>query len=264
MATRISVSAIATTPVKGLRIDQRPEGVVEQGGLRGDRRFYLVDDRGRMVNGKHSGALNEVRATLEEQEGERRILTLTFPDGAVVSGETQQLGQELQTRFFSRPRQARLIEGPFSAALSEHVGESLRLVVAADGSSAVDRGAQGALSVISRASLAALAREGDVKGVDGRRFRMSIELEGARAFEEDEWMGREVRIGRARVAVSGHVGRCIVTSRHPETGVVDLPTLDLLRTMRVGAVTTEPLALGVFSSVLEGGPVKVGDGVELL
>ena len=263
MATRISVAAIATTPVKGLRVAQRPEGVVEQGGIRGDRRFYLVDDRGRMVNGKHSGALNEVTASLEE-EGERPTLTLTFPDGAVVSGDAQLRGEELQSRFFSRTRQARLVEGPFSAALSEHVGESLRLVEAADGSSAVDRGAQGAVSVISRASLAALAREGGIDGVDGRRFRMSIELEGARAFEEDEWMGRELRIGAARVLVSGHVGRCIVTSRHPETGVVDLPTLDLLRTLRAGAVTTEPLALGVFGSVLKGGPVKVGDGVELL
>jgi uncharacterized protein YcbX len=135
----------------------------------------------------------------------------------------------------------------------KHLGAVNEVMAEADGGSAVDRGEKGALSVISRASLGELAREAGVGSVDGRRFRMSIELEGACAFEEDEWMGREVLIGAARVVLGGHVGRCIVTSRHPEIGVVDLPTLDHLRSLRAGAATTEPLALGVYGSVLEGG-----------
>ena len=30
----------------------------------------------------------------------------------------------------------------------------------------------------------------------------------------------------------GHVGRCLITSRDPDTGTVDLPTLDILREYR--------------------------------
>lgn len=255
----IRVAGLATTPVKGLRVAARSQVLLERGGVRGDRRFFLVDDRARMVNGKHLGALNTVEAALDEQE---QRLTLAFPDGGVVSG-TLERGPELQATFFSRPRAARLLLGPFSAALSEHAGEPLRLAELADGRPAVDRGEQGAATIISRASLAALAQAAEEHEIDSRRFRMTIELTGVDAHEEDGWIGREVTIGEARVVLRGHVGRCIVTSRHPESGEVDLPTLDLLRSYRDGADTTEPLAFGVYGAVRREGVVCVGDEVGL-
>src|SRR6202043_1686361 len=110
----------------------------------------------------------------------------------------------------------------------------------------IDRGARGAVTMISRASLDSLARAAGERAIDARRFRMSIELAGAEPHEEDRWVGRELTVGEARILVEGHVGRCIVTSRHPETGELDLSTLELLREYRDGAATTEPLALGVY------------------
>jgi uncharacterized protein YcbX len=170
----------------------------------------------------------------------------------------------VQTRFYSRERTARTLLGGFSAALSEHAGQQLRIVESADGSAAVDRGEDGAVSMISQASLGSLARAAGEHEIDVRRFRMSVELAGAAAHEEDEWVGRELALGAARVHLRGHVGRCIVTSRHPDSGTLDLPTLDLLRGYREGADTTEPLAFGVYGAVLREGLVRVGDAVELL
>jgi uncharacterized protein YcbX len=92
---------------------------------------------------------------------------------------------------------------------------------------------------------------------------MSIELSGTAAHQEDAWIGRELALGGARVRVLGHVGRCIVTSRHPESGALDLPTLEILRDYRAGAETTEPLAFGVHGSVVGEGLVSVGDRAEL-
>ena len=43
------------------------------------------------------------------------------------------LGESLATRFFSFPREARLVEGPWSAAISDWVGRPLRLVEPAAG-----------------------------------------------------------------------------------------------------------------------------------
>jgi uncharacterized protein YcbX len=71
-------------------------------------------------------------------------------------------------------------------------------------------------------------------------------------------------LGAARVLWRGHVGRCIVTSRDPDSGVVDLPTLDILRVYRDGAGTTEPLAFGVHGAVLGAGLVRVGDHAEFI
>jgi uncharacterized protein YcbX len=252
------VTALSIAPVKGLRVANLQQLALGSSGALGDRRFYLVEQRGWMVNGKHSGALNTVEAELGEDER----LTLRFPDGSEVSAEVE-LGQTLQTRFHSRPRPARLVRGPFSAALSEHAGEQLRLVQAEDGSSAIDRGPEGGVSMISRASLATLAQAAGQPSLDARRFRMTVELDGVEPFAEDAWLDREVALGEAGVVLHGHVGRCIVTSRNPQSGAVDLPTLDLLRSFRSGLNTTEPLPFGVYGEVVRPGTVRVGDRVEV-
>jgi uncharacterized protein YcbX len=93
---------------------------------------------------------------------------------------------------------------------------------------------------------------------------MLIEIDGVQPHAEDGWVGHRVRIGEALVRFSGHVGRCLITSRHPETGKIDLPTLDILRDYRGGLETTEPLPFGVYGEVLEPGAVSAGDAVALV
>lgn len=44
----------------------------------------------------------------------------------------------------------------------------------------------------------------------------------------------------------------------PDSGAIDLPTLDLLGRYRREAATSEPLALGIYGEVLECGSVRVG------
>lgn len=250
------VTALTTTPVKGLRVIARSELTLEAWGAADNRRFYLVDERGRMINGKRLGALSTIVADYRRSD---RALTLTFPDGEVVNG-TVQLGEPIQTRFFSRAASARPVLGAWSGALSEHVGQPLRLVESVDGPG-VDRGRAGAVSLISQASLDGLARVAGAQHVDARRFRMLIEIDGVLAHAEDAWVGAQMRVGAALVRFGGHVGRCIVTSRHPESGLVDLPTLDLLRSYRADLDTTAPLPFGIYGEVLEGGLVAVGDAV---
>jgi hypothetical protein len=211
-----------------------------------------------MVNAKRSAALNQVVAELGA-DGE---LSLSFPDGGRVAGEPA-LGEPIEVRFYSLMRPARAIEGPFSGALSEHVGMPLRLVAFHPGRSSVDRGAQGAATILCRSSAEALAQAAGRDSIDTRRFRMTIELDGCEPFAEDGWIGRELRIGAARLRPMGHVGRCTVTTLDPDSGEVDLPTLDLLRELRGDAGTTEPLAIGVHCAVLEPGEVAVGDPVEI-
>jgi uncharacterized protein YcbX len=74
-------------------------------------------------------------------------------------------------------------------------------------------------------------------------------------------VGRRTRVGEAVIAWGGHVGRCLVTSRDPDTGQIDLPTLDILRDYRGHCATTEPLPFGIYGAVLEPGTARVGDPV---
>jgi uncharacterized protein YcbX len=190
-----------------------------------------------------------------------RRLELEFPDGHVVAGAVE-LGEAVATQFFSREAPARLVLGDWSEAITAYLGAPLRLVEA-DEHGAVDRGARGAVTIVSRASLDRLADEGALDGLDARRFRMLIEVDGVAAHAEDAWVGRVLDVGGARVRPRGHVGRCLITSRDPDTGVIDTSTLDLLRGYRGETHTTEPLPFGVYGEVVRPGTVSVGDPVAL-
>jgi uncharacterized protein YcbX len=72
-----------------------------------------------------------------------------------------------------------------------------------------------------------------------------------------------MRVGGALIAWGGHVGRCLITSRDPETAEIDLPTLDILGAYRSGVGATEPLPFGIYGRVLEPGVVSLGDPVAL-
>jgi hypothetical protein len=251
----VTVTGLAFTPVKGLRLRTVEALEVGERGVVGDRRFYVIDARDRMVNGKTMGELSAVVASVD---GDR--LELAFPDGRVVAEEVRD-GDPIRTRFYSLMREDRLVPGPWSAALSGHVGQPLRLVQVSPGRSAIDRGALGGVSVISRASLARLAGEADVDAIDVRRFRMTVEVDGIEAHAEDAWINHRVRIGDALVRVRGNIGRCLITSRDPDTGIIDLPTLDMLGRYRTETETTEPLPFGIHGEVLEPGRVALGDAV---
>jgi uncharacterized protein YcbX len=255
----ITVTGLATTPVKGTRLQSVGSVSLGRDGARDNRRFYVIDDRERMLNAKQLGALVSVVAEYRAEDGQ---LGLTFPGGDVVEGVVSR-GDSVQNRFFSRMTQARLVEGPWSAALSEYCGQPLRLAEADGDGSAVDRGRTGGATLISRASLGRLTSAAGVPDVDERRFRMLIEIDGVEAHEEDGWVGRRARVGGALISWDGHVGRCLVTSRDPDSGEIDLPTLDILREYRGDCATTEPLPFGIYGAVIEPGTVRVGDPVRL-
>lgn len=255
------IAWIAFTPVKGLRLRSLREAVLVEDGIPGDRAFFLVDGDGTMVNAKRLGPLVTV---LADHDAEAGRLSLRFPDGREVAGAVE-LADPIPVRFYRMTLQAQPVGGPFSEALSAHAGAPLRLVAAPPRRSGVDRGRDGAVTLLSTASLERLQAEaGATEPVDPRRFRMTFGVDGvAEPHAEDGW--RDVRIGEALVRVRGNVGRCAVTTRNADSGVVDFQTLHHLAAYRHdGVETTEPLPFGVHARVLEPGRVRVGDPVEPL
>ena len=247
---------ISIAPVKGLALVHPDEVELGPAGVAGDRRFWLLDADGRLVNGKRHGSLMRVRA--EWNEATRR-LALAFPDGETVEGVVE-LGEPVDATLWGKPHPSRRVDGPWQEALSRYAGEPLTLLWSEAG--AVDRGVRGgAVTVVSRASLERLREEAGAEApVDGRRFRMLLEIDGVAAHEEDEWIGRRVQVGEAVVAPVGDVGRCAVTTKDPDTGVSDLDTLGALaRYRREGR--TEKLPFGIHGAVVVPGRVRVGDVV---
>jgi uncharacterized protein YcbX len=253
------VVRISIAPVKSLGLVHPEEVMLERGGVRGNRRFWLVDADGRLFNNKRNGPMVRVRTEWDEDAG---VLALTFPDGRRVEDKVE-LGDAVAATMYGYPHPSRRVIGPWEDAIAAHVGTPLTLLWAE--SHAVDRGHQGGtVSLVSRASLERLREEAGADApVDGRRFRMLFEIDGIAGHEEDEWLGAQVRVGEATIVLNGDVGRCLVTSQDPDSGVTDLDTLGVLaRYRRKGR--TEDLPFGVYGAVAVPGLVRVGDAVQPL
>ncbi len=253
----LRVAWISHCPVKGLAVRSLDECELTEAGIAGDREFFLVDENDRLVNSKGLGRLQQVVPRYDAAAG---TLTLEFPDGTTVS-EALGFDGSLAARFWNVTVDARLVEGPWSEALSDFAGRDLRLV--RPPGPAPDRRRSGAATLLGTGSLRALAQALGVDGVDERRFRMNFGVEGLPEHGEDEWLGCRVRLGDAIVVPQGNVGRCAVTTQNPDSGSPDLDTLKALAAYRGAVETTEPLPFGVYAAVAQPGRVRVGDRVEV-
>jgi uncharacterized protein YcbX len=250
------VTRISIAPVKSLGLVHPEEVEIGPRGVAGDRRFWLVDEEGRLFNNKRCGPLVRIRPEWDE---ESRTLALTLPDGERVEGVVE-LGEPVVADLWGYANPSHRVSGPWEAAIERVAGRPVTLLWADD--HATDRGYRGGdISLVSVASLERLREEGSVDGpIDGRRFRLLFEIDGVRAHEEDEWLGTQVQVGEAVLALNGDIGRCVVTTQDPDTGITDFDTLGTLaRYRREGR--NEPLPFGVYGSVAVPGRVRVGDPV---
>ena len=255
-----SVAWITYAPVKGLRLRGVDEVELGSTGAPGDRRFHLVAEDGRLINGKFASGLFQVSA---ESDPEGMSLTLHLPGGSTLQEEVE-LGDAIETSFYGRPVRGRVVNGSFAAALSGLAGMQLRLVRVEEPGAGCDRGPAAGVSCVSTAALEGLAEQAGVDHVDGRRFRMLFGIDGVEAHAEDGWLGRRVAFGDAVVTLQGLVGRCAVTTKSPDTGEKDLDTLRTIKRYRPDVEGEEPIPFGVFGSVEQPGRVRLGDRVEPL
>lgn len=113
---------------------------------------------------------------------------------------------------------------------------------------------------------AVLSERAGVDHVDSRRFRMLVEFDGATPHAEDDWRGRRISVGSVVAEVGGPVQRCAGTTRNPQSGEVDLRTLQLIGDYRgrQDSVFGMGFNFGVYATVVTEGCIRVGDELVLL
>ena len=112
------------------------------------------------------------------------------------------------------------------------------------------------VSIISTATIKALAEAGGVE-VDHRRFRMNFVVDiGDEPFAENAWAGKTVAIGGATIAVHEPDQRCNMITLHPDTGESSPAVLK-----KAGELNNA--CAGMYCSVLVEGRVALGDAVSL-
>ena len=172
-ATR-AVSRLSITPLKGCALQHPAEVYLGHGGVAEDRRFYLVDERGRRFTGLRDGRLVCISAHYDSRDD---VLSMTFPDGRRVAGAVE-LGDHVTTDFFGRTVGSRVVTGRWSDALSGYAGRPLRLVKTNEPGDASDTHT---ITLLSLASVEELKRRSGLAdlqpdGAWGRQPRTKDEL----------------------------------------------------------------------------------------
>ena len=250
------VSRLNIAPVRSLGLEHRDEVQLRERGVVEDRRFYVVDANGRLVDQLTDGSMVQVKAWTDP---DATRLRLTFPDGTVVEDDVA-LDEPIETAIYKRTAVGHVVTGPWAAPLGEFLGKEVRIVRCDEPAGTRKKGD---VSLVSDGSMAALGAVLEAGDLDARRFRMLIELEDARAHEEDEWIGCRVGIGSAVLVVNGAIPRCAMTTHDPDTGERDFDTLHGIKAYR-GLVDGKDLMFGVWADVVRPGTVRLGDVVEVL
>ena len=250
-----SIGAIYTAAVKSLALQQRESVSVGPSGIAEDRRFHLIDGRGRLLTQRQRPQLALVSSAYD---AENDHLTMTFPDGLELSGRLE-LGGPVRTPVWGRLVSGQVVVGDWSDALSSLCRGPVRLVKPDDVGLSFD---EYPISLLSQASIDLLSQKtGGAKEFEGRRFRPNFLLEGCSPHEEDFWLGGVVAIGpELRLRLVAPDPRCAITTVDPDTGQRDFDTPRLLLTYR--PAVRAPY-FGVYGVVENPGVVSVGDEVEV-
>ncbi|MEP5727743.1 MAG: MOSC N-terminal beta barrel domain-containing protein [Sulfitobacter sp.] len=118
-------------------------------------------------------------------------------------------------------------------------------------------------SQVGALSIANLASHGAVQDALGspitlERWRANIWIDGAEPWVEHNWLGQDLRIGKAVFGIRERARRCSLTNTNPVTGLRDLTVLDTLNG------TFGHQDFGVYAEVIETGEVALNDTAELI
>ena len=248
-----AITQIHRHPLKGLNAEPLARAALTPGeGLPHDRRFALAhgstafDTRAPEWRPKtnflmlmRDEKLAQLRIAFDEETGE---LAIHRAGKQVVRAKaTEPLGRTLIEQFFAG----------FLGAAARGTPKLLE----APGHMFTDT-PEKCLSLINLASITDLERVMRAD-VDPLRFRANIYFEGAPAWAEFDWIGKEIEIGPARLRVTARIDRCAATSVNPVTAARDM---NVVKALQRGFGHID---MGVYAEVIGGGEIATGDRITL-
>ncbi len=192
----MQVRSLRLYPIKGLHgVPVESARLLTSGAFEWDRRWSMVDARGKFVNGKNRVEVHAIHPVYDLARLEVAL------DGQVFSLENE--GKRI------------------ARWMSERLGETVEWQENPAVGFPDDLESPGPTFVSS----ASLTRVGEWFGFSPdearRRFRANVEFDAPEAFWEDRLYGSRFRVGDVEVEAVNPCQRCAVPSRDSLTGVVD-------------------------------------------
>lgn len=256
------VVSIWRYPVKSMLGEELDAVEIGERGLIGDRAFALIDqETGKVVSAKNPRrwpTLFAFRAAYSDdsQSAPSTQARITLPDSESVATDQADIDQRLSAAV-GRP--VHLARSGVEGAIAEGYWPDHEWLPQRDevfefplppGTFFDDA----TVHLITTATLDALRAAAPDSQFDIRRFRPNFLIEpddSSKAFIEDTWIGRTLRVGDVQLRIDRPCPRCVMT------------------TLSQGALPKDPAVLravvrenqgnaGVYATVLRGGLVRVG------
>ncbi len=261
----MQLSGITIYPVKscaGIKLDCV---TLDRFGPVGDRRWLVVDERGRFISQREQALMALIR--VEQVQGGIR---LSLGDSSIDSAMPGTDAPELRVSIWEESVRARLADSSAGEWLSEQLGRPCRLVYMPDTCQRLVDGlyardgetvsfADGfPLLLISQASLDDLNSRLD-NPVPMNRFRPNLVVSGCDRFAEDGW--HRIRIGDVEFDVAKPCSRCVIPSIDQATAQRDGQINRVLASYRR---VNGQVMFGQNLLYQRAGSLSVGDSVEVL
>jgi hypothetical protein len=267
-----TVAVLRRYPVKSMLGEDVADGEVTMAGLAGDRVRGLVHrETGKIASAKNPRLWRRLLALHAACSG--TAVTITFPGGAVMadgdpgveSALSEFLGQPVALAA-TPPPGATFDRADPDEVLRRGIGARVRVDIgqlggASPGGNFVDFAPLHLISTSTLDRIAALSPRG---AVELERYRPNIVIRtGAPGFAENDWTGRDLRIGPDLVIrVIARTPRCAIpTLEHGDlprdTGALRVPAAHN-RISAMDGFAPQPCA-GVYAQVIRPGLVRPGD-----
>jgi uncharacterized protein YcbX len=269
-----TVTRLRRYPVKSMLGEDLEAGEVSLAGLAGDRRLAVVSRRtGKVASAKYPRLWRDL-LTLSAEAREAAAL-ITLPDGKTMSSTDADVDDVLSgllnepvTLTATPPPGASLDRAVPEAVLRDGIAAAVpaRLIEIGAGAPPGTFVDFAPLHLLTSATLDRIAELSPYRRAHLERYRPNVVIgTGADGFTENDWLGRDLRVGADLVLrVIARTPRCAV----PTLAHGDLPRdAEALRVLarhnRVSPVADsdpEPCA-GVYAQVLRPGRISTGDPV---
>jgi uncharacterized protein YcbX len=225
-----TVAALWRYPVKSMLGERRDALEIDARGAAGDRMYAVRDGEGKLGSGKNSDRHRRIEGLFGLSAAlELDVPRITFPDG--------------HSLLASDPA--------IHAALSARLGLPVALSIEKDRS----HHDSSPLHLVTTGSLASLKKTLPRSGIDERRFRPNLVIEGE---GENRWVGRTLHVGADVVLkVVDWTQRCVMITM-AQSELADEP-----RILRAVAQGEGEALFGVYAEVLRPGCIRLGDEVLL-
>jgi uncharacterized protein YcbX len=234
-------------------------------GLYGDRAYALIDtSTGKIASAKNPSkwpTMFQFRAAMTSPpspDGGLPSVRITLPAGSSVLSSQPDV-DELLSKELGRPVAIKS-SVPDSPELEEYwpdiEGLALKETVTTE---AMPEGTffdLAVLHILTTSTINSLREKYSEGRFEVRRFRpnLVVEVPDHAEFAENNWIGKEVQVGGARLKITGPCPRCVMTTLLQ----YDLPKdPGILRT----AAKYNDANVGVYASVIGSGPVAIGDSL---